>query len=66
MQPLHHAAANQAGQEVVAALLLAHPHTGTAPDKVRCGADVRRCVFSEYYCATKWFICVRVCVVRTT
>ena len=55
MLPLHDAAANQAGPEVVAALLDAYPDAAGEADEVRCGPDVGRCVFSECMCAAMWF-----------
>ena len=38
--PLHYAAEQQAGPEVVSALLLAYPDAASKADMVRCGADV--------------------------
>ena len=49
--PLHHAAAKQAGPEMVAALLHAYPDAASAVDKVRCGAGVGS-VLRECMCAT--------------
>jgi len=57
--PVHLAAENQAGPEVMAALLLAYPAAVRMPDHVRCGADLRRCVCSVLMCNV--FMHISVC-----
>ena len=54
MLPLHFAAENQAGPEVVAALLKAHPDAATNTDRVSCRTDVVCCLFSDCMCAAMW------------
>jgi len=42
--PLHHAAENQAGPELVAALLQVYPDAASKADQVCCGSDMARYV----------------------
>ena len=44
--PLHRALIDNAGPEVVLALLRANPAATSTPDEVSCGADMGRCVCS--------------------
>ena len=49
--PLHYAARDNAGREVVAALLLAYLDAASTPDGVRCGLIYSGGVCASYVCS---------------